>query len=149
MNETWSSDFAGIFAATVAELAPKFVGESVAMIAVDCHPWHGTLALCALTESECADDPELRDPAEMASWRLFNCSDDATAWQATTALCDSMRSDYDSADDRAAVATKYLRSCAASLSSQIVLDAISKLERSSKFRLSVTHPDDSIEFCGP
>ena len=149
MNETWTSDLAGIIAATIAELAPKFAGESIAMLAVDCHPWHGTLALCVLTESECADDPELRDPAEMAAWKFFDCSDGVAAWSATTGMGDSMRASYDSADDSAHTATTYLQSCADALSHSRVADVLSNVNVSSGFRLSVTHPDDGTEYCGP
>jgi hypothetical protein len=147
MNETWASNFAGIVAATIAELAPKFAGESIAMFAIDCHPWNGILALCALTESECVEDPELRDPAEMAAWRFFDCSNGVSAWSAATALSESMRVAYDSADDRASVGITYLQYCADALADSRVADAVSKLDVSSKFRFSVTHPDDGTEYC--
>jgi len=149
MQETWSSDLAGIIAATVAELAPNFAGESIAMLAIDCHPWHGTLALCVLTESECADDPELRDPAEMAAWRFFECSEGVDAWSPAFALAESMRAAYDAADDSAAVAGSYLQNCADALAHQSVSDALSKLNVSPQFRLSITHPDVGTEYFGP
>lgn len=116
------------------------------MLAIDCHPWHGVLALCVLTESECTDDSELRDPAEMAAWRFFNCSDGIDAWGATTALAQSMRSDCESAGDNASVATAYFHRCADAFGHSDVVGARSKLGPSPEFRLSVTHPDNGTEY---
>ena len=149
MSETWSSDLAGIVAAALAELTPKFAGNQIAMLSLDCHPWHGTLSLCVLTESECANDPELRDPAEMAAWRFFDCSDRLAAWAPVSALSESMHAAYGSSDDNSSVAATYLQHCADALTHPDVTEAISKLDTSPHFRLSITHPDDGTEFCGP
>ena len=148
MDETWSSDLAGIVAATLVELMPRFAGDKLAMLAIDCHPWHGTLALCVLTESECADAPDLRDPAEKAAWKFFECSDGADAWSPAAALAESMRDAYESADDRATVAAEYLKHCADSLAHHSVAETLKRVDTSPQFRLSITHPDDGTEYCG-
>jgi hypothetical protein len=132
-------------ASAVCEFAPQLVGEAVVLLAVDCHPWHGRIALAALTAAEVAADPPLADPAEMAAWRYYDFTEALSAWQPAARLGREMRAAYE-AGDRPQVADAYLRTCARAVGSAQFTAALACLQRASGFRVSVTHPDDGREF---
>lgn len=115
------------------------------MLALDCHPWHGSIGIAALTAKEVATDRALDDPAEMAAWRFFDFARDFESWQAATALGQEMKSAYDSGD-RPAVVEAFLSACAAAMTSNAVGEALEGFTRAPGFRLSVAHPDNGREF---
>jgi hypothetical protein len=136
---------ADAIAAAVREFAPQLDGEAVAFLAVDCHPWHGSIALAVLTAAEVAMDGLLADPDEMAAWRHHDFTQGLLSWQPVAALGREMRAVYESGE-RPTVADAFLRACAAAVSSPQVVAALVLLERADKFRVSVAHPDDGREF---
>jgi hypothetical protein len=139
---------ADAIAAAVREFAPKLRGEAVALLAVDCHPWHGSIALAILTVAEVAADGLLADPAEMAAWRHYDFARGLSSWQPVAGLGQEMQAAYE-AGDRPAVGEAFLRACAAAVSSPQVAASLELLERSGDFRISVAHPDDGHEFVPP
>jgi hypothetical protein len=115
------------------------------MLALDCHPWHGSIGIAALTAKEVAADPALDDPAVMAAWRFFDFARDFDSWQVTTVLAQEMKSAYYSAD-RPAVVEAFFSGCAAAITSDAVGEAIEGFTRVDGFGLSVAHPDNGHEF---
>ena len=115
---------------------------------MDCHPWHGSLGLSALTAAEVDADGLLADPAEMAAWRHHDFARGSAAWLPTAVLGSEMRVAYVSGD-RPAVAAAFLGACAAAVASEGVMDALGLFVRARGFRVSVTHPDDGREFASP
>ena len=39
----WSKELGEVIARTLLEAKPFFEGQALAILAVDCHPWHGHL----------------------------------------------------------------------------------------------------------
>jgi hypothetical protein len=145
--DDWAPRLASAISAAMREFAPLVGAEPLAMLALDCHPWHGTLGLAALTAREVASDNLLADPAEMAAWRYFDFAQEFPSWKVVSDLGKRMRLDYE-AGDRLAVAEAFMRACAAAISSKSVGDALAAFVRTDGFRLSVAHPDDRREFVG-
>jgi hypothetical protein len=129
----------------VCEFAPQLGGDEVAILAVDCHPWHGLITLALLTAEEVQSNPLLVDPAEMAAWRHYDFTRASVAWQPVTELGREMQTAYERGQ-RSDVAEAFLRACAEAVSSPLVAAALGQLSRADAFRLSVTHPDDNREF---
>ena len=127
------------------EFATRVGSEPLAILAMDCHPWHGTLGLAALTATEVAADKLLADPAEMAAWRYFDFTRDLSSWQPASDLGERMKSAYENGDRRA-VADAFFRACVAAMTSKVVRDALAVFVRIDDFRLSVPQPDDRREF---
>jgi hypothetical protein len=132
-------------AAAVCVFAPQLGGEAVVLLAVDCHPWHGAVALAILTTSDVTPDRLLADPAEMAAWRHYDFARELPSWQPVARLGREMQAAYE-AGDRPIVAEAFLRSCAAAVSSAQVGASLKLLNRTGEFRVSVTHPDNGHEF---
>jgi hypothetical protein len=130
----------------VREFAPALGGSPVAMLAVDCHPWHGSVELALLTAGEVAAAPELADPADMAAWRHYRFSNGLAAWQLVASLGREVRVAYEAAADPGAAAEAFMRACADAAVSPQVTAAVKLLVRAAGFRLTVTHPDDGREF---
>ena len=150
MNSTfipddWTQQLASAIAATLREFAPRIGAEPLAMLALDCHPWNGTLGLAALTATEVVSDNLLADPAEMAAWQHFDYAGELPSWQAASGLGKRMKSAYE-AGDRPAVSEAFFRAAAAALTSHVVSDSLAAFSRTDNFRLSVAHPDDGREF---
>ena len=148
-NAEWVNALAGAVAATVAELAFQLRGVPLAMLAVDCHPWHGTLALSVLTASEVAADPVSADPEEMAAWRHFHCSDGKPGWATAAELGREMGAAYSASPVRGETAVAFLKACATAMASSEVSSAIEAFDRDPHFRVSVAHPDNGREFYSP
>jgi hypothetical protein len=142
----WTSRLVGTLAITLRELPANLEGFSIALLAVDCLPWHGTIGLAALTATEIAADPELADPTEMAAWLHYGLSDRLAAWQSAAVLGEEMRFAYESAADPPRVAEAFLRACARAVAHPEVLAAAQRLNLTADFRFTVTHPDDGREF---
>lgn len=142
----WRNQLSLAIVNAVHILPARLGNDALLMLALDCHPWNGGLYLAALTQSEVNADPTLCDPAEMAAWRNYHFAERGLDWNIDS-LCDTMKTDYYSSEDRDAVAQSYLRSCAAALSDETVVRALRPLLLHNDFRLSVTHPDDGTEYC--
>jgi hypothetical protein len=143
--DDWIPRLASAIAAALREFAPKLGAEPLAMLALDFHPWHGSIGLAALTATEVATDKSLADPAEMAAWRFFDFARDFESWQLTTPLAEQMRSAYYSGD-RPAVVEAFFGACAAAISSEPVSAALGEFTRAIGFGISVAHPDNGREF---
>lgn len=130
--------------AALREQAPALMGEELALLALDLHPWHGQIALCLLTEAECLGDPDLRDPVEMAGWRFFEFSERLEAWRAVHPLAQAMKADYEASRESA---EKYFEVGAQVLGSPQVATELAKYRLGRQFRLSVAHPDSQREYC--
>ncbi len=115
------------------------------MLALDCHPWHGSIGIAVLTAKEVAAGRALDDPAEMAAWRLFDFARNFGSWQVVSALGKEMKSAYESGD-RPEVVEAFLRACATAVTSYPVTKALESFMLVDGFRLSVAHPDNGREF---
>jgi hypothetical protein len=146
--ENWATKLADAIVEAVREFAPQLGTEAVAMLAVDCHPWHGTVALALLTAAEVELDQRLADPAEMAAWRHFEFTRELSSWRPVAELGRQMQAAYD-AGDRSQLAEAFQRACATAVSSPQVAAALARLRRAAGLRLSVAHPDDRREFVAP
>ena len=145
--EDWTPRLAEAVAGALREFAPTLGGEPVILLAVDCHPWNGTLGLSGLTAAEAEADSLLNDPAEMAAWEHYEFAARLASWQPTAGLGAEMQAAYD-AGDRPAVAAAFLSACAAAVRSPSVSAALTSLTQADGFRWSVTHPDSGQEFVG-
>src|SRR5262249_8657981 len=143
--DDWTPKLASAIAGALREFVPRLGSEPLAMLAVDCHPWHGGLGLAALTGIEVATQSFLADPAEMAAWRYFDFARDMPSWKATSELGNQMKSAYH-VGDCTAIADAFLHACATAITSNVVCEALAPLVRTNTFRLSVAHPDDGREF---
>lgn len=142
----WTPRLASALASAILEFAPSLNGAAVSLLALDCHPWHGSVSLALLTAAEVAADPLLADPTEMAAWRHYSFSDRLVAWQPVAALGQEMQSAYGAAVNRAAVAEAFMASCASAATRPEVTAAVKKLVKAVGFRITITHPDDGREF---
>jgi hypothetical protein len=141
----WTSDLAAAIAQALREFSLRVGSGPLAMLALDCHPWNGSIGLAALTASEAAADRSLANPAEMAAWRHFDFARELPSWEVVSELGKLMKSEYE-AGDRPAVAAAFLQSCATALTSQRVRESLKRFRLAEAFRLSVAHPDDGREF---
>lgn len=142
----WQRDLSLVISKTLRALLPSLRKDSLAMLALDCQPWDGGLFLAVLTKAEVDVEPTLADSAEMAAWKHYDCGSNSDQWSVES-LCETMKRDYDAANDHEAIAEAYLRSCAAALSDELVSAALEDFQLASDFRVSVTHPDDGTEYC--
>jgi len=110
--DDWIPRLAATVAATIREFAPKLCGIPVKILAVDCHPWHGSVGLAVLTADEAVMDGMLADPSEMASWQHYRFSEGLASWQLAAPLGCVMRAVYEVAAERRTVAEAFLRACA-------------------------------------
>jgi hypothetical protein len=149
MNDTlfsdWTRQLSDAIANALREFALKHSDEPVVLLAVDCHPWHGSVALAVLTAAEVAADELLADPAEMAAWKHYDFTRELSSWRPVAGLGRDMQTAYESGD-RLAMTDAFLRACAAAVSSPQVIAALELLERIADFRVSVRHPDNDREF---
>jgi hypothetical protein len=149
MNETvprdWTPRLASAIAGALREFTQHVGAEPLVMLALDCHPWHGSIGIAALTANEATADKALNDPAEMAAWRFFDFARDFDSWQVATVLGQQMKSAYYSGD-RPAVVEAFFSACAAAITSNVVGEAIESFIRLDGFRFSVAHPDNGREF---
>jgi hypothetical protein len=141
----WTPRLVSAIAAALREFAPKVGAEPLAMLALDCHPWHGSIGIAALTAKEVAADKALDDPAEMAAWRFFDFACDFDSWRVAGVLAQEMKSAYYSGD-RPAVVEAFFSACAAAITSDAVGGALESFTRVDGFRLSVAHPDNGREY---
>ena len=148
MLDNWTRRLAPAIAAAVREVVPSLRCIPVVLLAVDCHPWHGSLGLAALTAAEAEADSSLTNPAEMAAWQHYLFSDGLTSWQPTASLGIEMQTAFEAATDRAAVTDCFYRAVAQAMVQPEVVDAIELLEKTPMFRVSVAHPDNGREFFG-
>ncbi len=109
--DDWIPRLAGTIAAAVREFAASLDGTPAVLLAVDCHPWHGSIELAVLTAGEVHADGLLADPSEMAAWRHYEFSAGLASWQPAAVLGGSMRAAYEAAADRRAAADAFFRAC--------------------------------------
>ena len=133
-------------AAAVQEIALLLINESIALFAVDCHPWHGMVGLAMLTGEELASNPMLAEPSEMAAWRYYDFASALAVGKSFIPLGEEMRSAYYQAEDRPSMVEAYLEPCAVAVTAPPVTAALELLKREKGFRISVTHPDSNREF---
>lgn len=145
--EDWMPRLAEAIAGALWEFAPTLSGGAVALLAVDCHPWNGTLGLSALTATEAEADSLLNHSAEMAAWKHYDFAASLASWQSATGLGAEMQAAYE-ASERPALAAVFLSACAAAVHSPSVIEALAVLTQADSFRWSVTHPDSGQEFVG-
>ncbi len=141
----WTPRLALAIAGALREFASHVGTEPLAMLALDCHPWHGSIGIAVLTAKEVAADRALDNPAEMAAWRFFDFASEFDSWHAATALGQEMKAAYYSGD-RPAVVEAFFSACAAAITSDAVAVALEGFIRVDDFRLSAAHPDDRREF---
>ena len=142
--DDWTLRLARAIAAAVSEFAVLLGDEAIALLAVDCHPWHGTLGLSALTSAESNADSLLADPAEIAAWRYSDFARNTAAWLLTATLGSEMRAAYASGNCPV-VADAFLAACATAVASECVMDTLEMLVQANGFRVRVTHPDNGRE----
>jgi hypothetical protein len=147
--DDWMPRLSAAIAATVREFASGLGDTPVALLAVDCHPWHGSVGLSVLTAAEADADGLLADPAEMAAWRHYDFSAGLASWQPAAPLGRSMRAAYEAAADRRAAAEAFFRACAEAVACPEAVAALGSLQRRGDFRISVACPDDGREFFPP
>jgi hypothetical protein len=147
--EDWMPRLSAAIAATVREFASELCDTPVALLAVDCHPWHGSIGLSVLTAAEADADGLLADPAEMAAWRHYDFSAGRASWQPAAGLGGSMRAAYEAAADRRAASEAFFRACAEAVATPEAAVAVESLRRAGDFRISVACPDEGREFFPP
>lgn len=144
-DDLWRESFECQCVAAIHAFGERYPSTEVSVLACDCHPWDGMVSLCILTVAEVAADPLLDEPSEMASWAHFHFPDGKSDWSVNE-LCDEMKRSYESSQEKAVDADRFLSMCASVLLSSKVTAAIEKIQTSPAFRFSVPHPDDDREF---
>lgn len=145
-EKRWADELAGVIHNSLVECSAR-IGEPLAMLSVDCHPWNGVLALALLTQAEILRDPLLATPAEMAAWEHYDIGSTLASWAPASSLGSEMRDEYDgSKHSRADVAKAYFQLCAAATASDKVREALARYQLSDIFRISVCHPDTGEEY---
>jgi hypothetical protein len=144
--DDWIARLADSIAAAIQEIAPLLANESIALFAVDCHPWHGMVGLAILTSEELARNSLLAEPSEMAEWQHYDFACQLAAGKSFIPLGEEMRSAYYQAEDRPRMAEAFLKACAVAATTPQVTAALELLKREKNFRISVTHPDSNREF---
>lgn len=145
----WTAHLADAIAASLREFAPRLQASEVALLTVICLPWHGLLSLAILTADELARDACLADPRTTMDWQHGEFTEEVAAWGLTTPLAQEMRAAYNGSPDCPAAALAFLRACARAAATFTVTNAVSILEQTDEFRISVPHPDDGREFFPP
>jgi hypothetical protein len=84
--DDWTPRLAATVAAAVREFAPALRGTPLVVLAIDCHPWHGSVGLSVLTAAEVAADGLLAEPVEEVAWRHYNLTARITSWEPATRL---------------------------------------------------------------
>ncbi len=150
MDEAWTSGLAAALAGTLRELSSTVGAQPVLRIAIDCHPWHGSLHLSVLSKQAADDDPLLLEPEEMDGWDHSDCARELPTWtQACERLGAQLQAAYQQAEDPSTAARIALRDCAAACDDQRVQEALSSWQLATDFRFTVTHPDDDEELYPP
>ena len=87
-------------------------------------------------------------PSEIAAWQHFDFAETLAAWKPAKALGKQMADAYYAYEDadRREIADGFFRGCAIAAASPEVARAIESFKRDSRFRISVSHPDDRREF---
>ncbi|MEL6110087.1 MAG: hypothetical protein AAFU85_29085 [Planctomycetota bacterium] len=142
----WQQKLSQVLADTLNASRPALTGDTLVMLAVDCHPWDGGLYVAVLTQSEVETDSSLADPAEMAAWKHYDFAESLSEFNVDS-LCETMKSDYYATENCDQTARGYLRACAAALADNRVRSALQAYVLRDAFRVSVTHPDDRTEYC--
>jgi hypothetical protein len=144
----WTFQLTATMTATLREFSSQLRDASVVIFSIDCFPWHESLGLSILTSEEANADSALMDPSEGAAWRCFNFADELAAWKPAEVLRKQMSAAYyaDKEADRRAIADGFFRACANAAASPEVAEALELYNRDSRFRISVSHPDDRREF---
>ena len=126
----------------------NFSDELISALAIDCHPWHGTIELCFLTPQDSVGKWHLAD------WKYFQFTDPEACggWEEAQELCLLMQEEWeacfcdgDSEHERAQaklVAEKFFRCCAAALKSDGVQRALKCYKSTNDFEVWVGDPDD-------
>ncbi len=147
--EQWQNELITLIAAALEEFRSE-AEDDMAMFAVDCHPWNGTIALAFLTHSESQDDPSLRNVSEMAAWRYYDFGAGLTSWRPAQGVASAMRVVYEGAgEDRHDVSSWFFQGCATASASKRVRQALSRYRLAKGFNLTVPHPDTGEEFYLP
>ena len=146
MLNDWTQRLATATAKAVREFAPTLAGEPVILLALDCHPWHGSIDLAVLTHREVEASPFLHNPTEMASWQHFYFSSSLESWKTVDELAAEMKAAYYSASDMEQVAEAFMIACAHVAFYPEVVESVELFVRHANFRISVTHPDNGHEF---
>ena len=147
--EDWTTRLAAAIGAAVREYTSwRLRGKQVAAFDVGCFPWNGSVELSLLTAEELDSDPVLWEPSEVAAWHHYNFAVGLGSWDPAAALGRAMSDSYQAADecDRSVTVDTFLRACAAAVACPEVVAALDDLDRSSRFQIRVTHPDDGREF---
>ena len=144
-HEGWQAALATSIADVLCEFRPA-AGDEMASFAVDCHPWHGIIALAFLTSPEATADPPLRDPTEMAAWRFYDFQASLAGWRPAVALASAMlAASTGSGEGRREVAQRFLRGCAVAVASDAVRRELARYRLADGFAVTVPHPDTGEE----
>ncbi|NUP12303.1 MAG: hypothetical protein HOW73_40170 [Polyangiaceae bacterium] len=144
--ETWSSELARVLADALLALRNRIGHAEIRAFAIDCYPWHGSIAFSVLTSEEVRDDPLLDAVEEMAAWRYYDfASTPDGGTPGIDALGEVMRREYTSATDagaRAAVTDAFLEACAEAAADSMVSAVLETFVRADNFWTRVAQPDE-------
>jgi hypothetical protein len=147
--DSWTLSLSSSVAAALAAFQNQ-LAQPIEMLAVDCHPWNGRLALSALSLDQAITDLSLVDPAEMAAWRYYDFAKNSPEWASVSESAASMKRAYEKAGNlRAQSATDFFIACAAAMAEPRVQYELSEYRVTTTFRISVAHPDSGTEFYPP
>jgi hypothetical protein len=119
--------------------------DEIRALAIDCHPWHGCIILCILTNREDFSEAQC-GKWSMADWRYYDFSSTPDAsWPFAKDLIEQMTKYYESGAEGTATfrADKIYRACAKALCSPTVSKALNfyKFNLASDFEFGVFDPD--------
>ena len=147
--DDWMPRLSAAIAATVREFASGLRDMPVALLAVDCHPWHGSVGLSVLTAEEADADALLNDPAEMAAWRHHDFSAGFASWQSAVLLGRSMQAAYEGGRRSAGDGRCLLRGLCRRSRQPGGRRGRGVAGAGERLPVSVAHPDDGREFLPP
>lgn len=147
-TEQLAEELAEGIASALTSLRPT-IDEHIKILALDFHPWDGSLGLAVLTKEESDSVPKLNDVSRMAEWKHFGTKMDFAKWDINSVLGRMKAIYYEAIEEGQDLTDSLFRCCAVAMSSPSVQQAIDTYKLADGFQISVSHPDDNYEHYPP
>jgi len=149
--EVWRADLVSELVIALTALRSSIGEIELAAFAIDCHPWHGSIYLAALTSEEARTEPTLDCLEEMAQWGLYDFASEPRGHSPEMirlgrVMQEQWTSSGESTELLAEAAEAFLVACARAAGHPSVSRAVAAFSRAESFRINVAHPDSNREF---
>ena len=133
--EEWKHELAEIAVLTLADFRRHVGGDEFAMLAVECRPSDGWIALSMLLTSEAMLDPSIADPAGTRSWKHEGIERRYGMWRLAAGVERMMQEPYHCAAevDQPALAAAFRQACFDAIRSVRVEAELARFARTAGF----------------